>query len=440
MITLLISALLLYAFILWKTNRGDFLLSPSAVHLGYLTLYVVVPAISLYIYETPHTFGGQSYFISSRTLFSILLATLGFAAGTSIAGKGTPRKAGLKPDLYRRNFTVLLALAVVSTLVFAVKNLAFMESLNSLQAIGDPEHYAVVQELKANATFGSTYLLQGVHHIIPILALLFLAKSYCGERYYRTWAIALVVFDFAFELASGGLWVALACPLMILMARQYFQPASYKQMMVVGTVLVLAVAGLFIIKFGTSSLKNDDQDNLPLLAMVGQRMTSGAGTVQLILETYPRIRSYEYGMTYVHDAVSLIPSPIKRNFVAERWWGGFNGFVSYTNGYYKATGQVPVMAEFYANFGMMGVLLGSVFYGMGLQRLSNCLRLRSIRKASFVVWSVVLGYRLAEATVEGIGGRFTVSCLWVAIFFCATGELTPAMEPLYPAQGSGVAG
>src|ERR1022692_4756014 len=116
-----------------------------------------------------------------------------------------------------------------------------------------------------------------------------------------------------------------------------------------------------------------------------QRMTSGAGTMQLILETYPGRRTYEYGMTYVRDALSLIPSPIKRNFIAESWWGGFNGFVSYSCGYYKATAQVPVMGEFYANFGMIGVLFGSVCYGMGLQKLSNCLRLRSIGKASLVV-------------------------------------------------------
>jgi oligosaccharide repeat unit polymerase len=417
MITLLILALLLYAFILWKMNQGDFILSPAAVHLAYLTLYVVVPATCLYAYETPHSFGGQPYFLSERTLSSILLATAGFAVGTLITGKGTHKQAPLKPDLHQRSFAAFLLLAFVLTGVFVAKNFSFMESLNSFQAMGDPEHYAVVQELKANAMFGSTYLLQGVHQIIPILALLFLAKFYCGEKRYGSWAIALVAFDFAFELASGGLWVALSCPLMVLMARQYFRPATYKQIIVAGTLLLLLVVGLFIVKFGSSSLENDDQDRLQLLGMVGQRMTSGAGTMQLILETYPGRRTYEYGMTYVRDAVSLIPSPIKRNFVAESWWGGFNGFVSYSSGYYKATAQVPVMGEFYANFGMIGVLFGSLCYGMALQRLSNGLRLRSVRKASFVVWFVVLGYRLAEATVEGIGGRFSVSCLWLAIFF-----------------------
>jgi|CZKH01.1.fsa_nt_gi oligosaccharide repeat unit polymerase len=421
MITLLILALILYAFILWKMNRGDFILSPAAVHLAYLTLYVVVPAICLYAYETPHSFGGQPYFLSERTLSSILLATVGFAVGTLITGKGTHKQAPLKPDLHQRSFAAFLLLAFVLTGIFVAKNFSFMESLNSFQAIGDPEHYAVVQELKANATFGSTYLLQGVHHIVPFLALLFLAKFYCGEKRYGIWAIALVVFDFAFELASGGLWVALSCPLMVLMARQYFRPATYKQIIVAGTLLLLLVVGLFIVKFGSSSLENDDQDRLQLLGMVGQRMTSGAGTMQLILETYPGRRTYEYGMTYVRDALSLIPSPIKRNFIAESWWGGFNGFVSYSCGYYKATAQVPVMGEFYANFGMIGVLFGSVCYGMGLQKLSNCLRLRSIGKASLVVWVVVLGYRLAEATVEGIGGRFCVSCLWAAIFFLYCG-------------------
>jgi oligosaccharide repeat unit polymerase len=417
MIALSAAALLLYAFVLWRTNRCGFIFSPAAVHLGYLALYVVVPAVSLYAYDAPHSFNGRSYFISARALSSILLALLGFSTGTLITGRGNRPQAALNPDLYRQSFTPFLLLASVLTLVFVVKNLSFMESLNSFQAIGDPDHYAVVQELKADATAGSNYLLQGVHHIIPFLALLFLTKFYCGEKKFGPWAAALVIFDFAFELASGGLWVALSCPLMVLMARQYFRPATYKQVLGVGTVLVVLVGGLFIVKFGSSSLQTDDQDNVQLLGMVGQRMTSGAGTIQLILEKYPQTTDYEYGMTYVHDAISLIPSPIKRNFVPESWWGGFNGFISYSNGYYKATAQVPVMAEFYANFGMMGVLFGSVLYGMVLQRLSNGLRLRCFKKASTVIWFVVLGYRLAEATVEGIGGRFSVSCLWLAIFF-----------------------
>ncbi len=421
MVTLLIWALLAYTLLLWKMNPGGFIFSPSAVHLAYLTLYVVVPAVSLYAYDAPHSFGGESYFISPGTLSAILLAIAGFAAGALLTGSGKMPQASLKPDLHGRKFAALLSVALVSTAVFAIKNLAFMESLNSFRALGDPEHYAVVQELKADATFGSTYLLQGVHHIIPILALLFLAKFYCGEVRFGKWAVALVAFDFAFELASGGLWVALSCPLMVVMARQYFRPATGKQIVLAGTILVLLVAGLFVVKFGSSSLETDDQDNLQLLGMVGQRMTSGAGTVQLILEKYPHIRDYEYGMSYVHDALSLIPSPIKRNFIAEKWWGGFNGFISYSNGYYKATAQVPLMAEFYANFGMMGIWFGSVLYGVGLQKLSNCLRARSLSKASAVVWLVVLGYRLAEATVEGLGGRFCVSCLWLAIFllYCA---------------------
>lgn len=427
MATVSICTLVLYAFILWRMNRGDFLLSPSAVHLGYLTLYVVVPALSMYVYEIPHTFAGQLYFVSDKALSVILLATAGFGAGTLITGRGIARQAAMNPDLHRRNFAPLLLLGFLLTGIFAIKNFAFMVSLNSLQAISDPEHYAVVQTLKADATVGSTYLLQGVHHILPILALLFLVKFYSGETKYKNWAIALLVFDFAFEMASGGLWVALACPLMILMARQYFRPATPRQAMVGGTLLVLLVAGLFIVKFGSFSLQTDDQDQLQLFGMVGNRMASGAGTMQLIVEKYPALRAYEYGMTYVRDGVALIPSPIKRNFISEQWRGGFNGFIAYSDGYYKATAQVPVMAEFYANFGMFGVLLGSVFYGMGLQGLSNRLRRRSVGKASVVVWLVVLGYRLGEATVEGIGGRFCVSCMWLAIFFLYLESLHPAV-------------
>jgi len=430
MTTFVISAFILYAFILWRVNHGSFILSPSAVHLAYLLLYVIVPAVTLYALDAPHSFGGgETYYVGDTTLSSVLLGLVGLAVGVLVTGRGTSQQASPRPDLQGRTFIGPLLLAFVLTFSFVIKNFDFMSSLNSFQALGDSEHYAMVQQLKADALYGSTYLLQGVHHIIPFIGLIFLAKYYCGEkRTYRNWAIVLIVFDLGFEILSGNLWVAIAPLVMVLMVRQYFRPATKQQMVVAGTLLVLLVVGLFVVKFGSSALENDDQDRLQLLGMVGQRMSSGAGTMQLIVETYPQQRSYEYGLTYVRDAVSLIPSPIKREFFPESWWGGFNGYVSYELGFYKATAQVPVMAEFYANFGMIGVLIGSVLYGMGLQHFSNYLRRHSIRTASMVVVIVVLGSRLAEATVEGIGGRFSVTCLWISIFFVYDGLTRPGRE------------
>ena len=416
MITLVISAVALYAFILWKMNRGEFIFSPSGVHLAYLSFYVVIPAVALYAYESPHSFGrGESFYISEKALSAILLAILGFTVGALITGKGKEKQVPLRPDLHRRSFRLFLFLASILTFVFVVKNFRSLEFLNSPLALSDPRHYAMVQEWKADAMYGSTYLLQGVHHIIPFIALFFLARYYCGnEKKYRNRAIALIILDLLVEFIFGDLWVGLALLVMALMLRQYFRPATNKQIIVAGTLLSLLVVGLFVIKFGASSIEKGNEDTLQLVGMAGQRFSSGAATIELMLETYPQQRGYEYGLTYVRDAVSLIP--IKRELFPESWWGGFDAFVAYDLGFYGATGQVPVMGEFYANFGMMGVLVGSVLYGMALQKLSNVLRSRAIKKASLVVFFAVLGYRLAEATVEGIGGRFSVSCLWIVIF------------------------
>ena len=419
MITLTISAVILYVYVLWKTNRGSFLLSPSAIHLVYLALYVLVPSIVLYTSGVEHSFGGKdSYYIGEKAVLLILLATVGLTLGTSITGRGKDTPVMLMRDLQQRGFAIFLLISIGLSSAFVVKNFDLFHDINSLKALDDPAHYANIQHLKMEVLFGSTYLLQGVNHIIPLIVLFYLAKHYCGDnKKYWYMAVGLLVFDVAFEIQCGNSWVGFALPVMAVMLRQYFRPASIKQILAVALVLFMFLGGLLFIKFGRSSLESDDEGTLLLVGLTAHRFSSGAATLQLILETYPKERDYEYGLTYFGDAVSLIPSPIKRTFVPENWWGGFNGFISDYIGFYGGTGQIPIMGEFYANFGMGGVLLGSVFYGMLLQRITNALRTHSVTKASTVVFVVVLGYRLAEATVEGIGGRFIVSCLWIAIFF-----------------------
>jgi oligosaccharide repeat unit polymerase len=416
-------------------NKGGFLFSPSGVHLAYLMLYVVIPAVTLYVYDLQHSFGhGISFYISDKGLFAILLSVVGFAGGALITGKAKKKQLPLRCDLYRRSFAFFSFLAVLLTLVFVARNVRSLGALNSPSALSDPEHYAMMQEWKAEAMYGSTYLLQGVHNIFPFIALFFLARHYCGEgKKCRNWAAVLIIMDVVVEFALGGLWVGFALLVMALMLKQYFRPATNIQMIAAGTVLSLVVFGSLLLKFGGSSMETDDEDTVQLAGMAGQRFASGAATIELMLETYPRYRGYEYGLTYVRDAVSLIPSPIKRQFLPESWWGGFNGLVSSDLGFYGGTGQVPVMGEFYANFGMAGVLVGSVAYGTALQKLSNVLRCHALKRASTAVFIAVLGYRLAEATVEGVGGRFPVSCLWIAIFlFCQA--LTQSGEPRLPGK------
>jgi hypothetical protein len=56
-------------------------------------------------------------------------------------------------------------------------------------------------------------------------------------------------------------------------------------------------------------------------------------------------------------------------------------------------------------------------YAYGLQRISDRLRWRNLRNLSSVVFLVTIGYRMAEATVEGLGDRLMVSLLWTAIIY-----------------------
>jgi oligosaccharide repeat unit polymerase len=231
----------------------------------------------------------------------------------------------------------------------------------------------------------------------------------------------MIAIDTVFLFSIGALWVAFATLVMAVMVRNYFRPVNAKRLVVGGLFLATIVTASVGLKHGLVSLENaDDSESVQIFDLVGQRFSSGAATLQVALDTFPKVASYQYGATYVRDVVGLVPSPVKRQFFPESWWGGFNGyFFGLMFGFSGGTTQIPIIGEFYANFGLIGIFVCSVLYGAFLQHLSNVVRQRSVRRLSSVVLIVALGYRFAEATVEGMGDRFMVSCVWAVIFVVA---------------------
>lgn len=417
--TLTLAVLIGYGFISWKLNRGEFVFSPAGIHLAYLTLYVVLPAVALYELGVPHMLAAP-VFVTATVLRAIIVGTIGFAAGARLVGRARLAKAArIQNNLRGNKFRLFLFVSAVLSFIFLLENWGSIVSLNSIQALADPDHYAAVQEFKTDALYGATYLLQGAYQVVPFVALFYLAKHYSGERkLYWYAAIVLIAADTVFLLALGALWVAFATILMALLVRHYFRPIRPKQIIVVALILVLIVIGSLSLKHGLSSVDaNGDGKSSLIFVLLGERFSSGAATLQVALDTFPRVSGFEYGTGYLRDVVGLIPSPIKRQLLPPDWWGGFNGFFfRLMFGFPGGTTQIPIIGEFYANFGMPGIFVCSVFYGAFLQYLSNLVRRRSMKRLTSVVLTIVLGYRLAEATVEGVGDRFMVSCLWAVIF------------------------
>jgi oligosaccharide repeat unit polymerase len=437
------SALLIfYLFLLIWLNKGNFLFSPAGVHFAYLALYIAVPAIVLSATGTMVLVGGAGamYSIGTRCLEAIDLAIVGFAVGAVAAGRAdqSPRQVRGFNDLEGEGFIFLLGLSAVLTLTFVASNFEAIRSLVSIQALFDPEHYLEVQAFKTEAMFGATYLLQGVNQIIPFVALFILAKSYAENSVkQRRFAVGLIVADAVFEIALGGLWVGFAAVLLAVLVRNYFRPYRAKQVLALAAALIIFVAGTLGLKHGLSAFESQKEagSDIELMAIIGHRFSAGAGQLEFTLDTFPSRVPYEMGFTYLHDALAMIPSPIKRQFITPAYWGGFNGFM-YEQLYREAggTAQIPIMGEFYANFGLIGVVAGSILYGFCIQKASNALSVRGLVHLSSVVILVILGYRLAEATVEGAGDRFMVSLAWAAILFVGySGIAIRFLSPLHTA-------
>jgi oligosaccharide repeat unit polymerase len=426
---LTLGALVLYVLVLRRLNVGGFVLSPAGIQTVYLAFYLVIPAVALYESGLPHLLSEPVY-ISARVLTAAILGLISCLVGACIAGRRKARSAVLQNNLKGNRFILYLVLTGAITAAFLLMNWGSLSAINDWQSLLDPDRYALVQEFKVATLNGSNYLLQGANQIIPFIVLFYFGKYFCGERKaYFLAAVLLLAVNTIFLFSIGALWVAFAPFIMVLMLRQYFRPANLRQIALAGLLLASIVVGSMILKHGAMSVEGADEDlqSSPIIGLIGQRFASGAATLQVAFDTFPSVASYEYGTSYVRDFVGLIPSPLKHRILPPDWWGGFNGyFFGLIYGFPGGTTQIPIMGEFYANFGFVGIPICCVLYGFCLQSLSNILREHSIKQLSSLVIVTVLAYRLAEATVEGIGDRFMVSCVWAMAF-----QLTYAWRPIW---------
>ena len=426
---LTVALLLVYAFVLLRRNRGSVLRSPAGIHFAYLTLYVIVPVLILHEVGAPVRAGrGRPFFIEDSCLLALDIALLGLTLGCMLARKPAegraPKQLNPVDDLSAapRRWTLgfLSGLSLLLPLIFAAKNFESLVTLVSFSSLFDPDRYSEIQGFKTDALYGANYLLQGLNHIIPFVALFLLAQSYrLRTRRERAWASSLIVFDVLILFATGALWVAFATVLMAVMVRNYFKTPTRKDAVASVAALVLLVLVSYALKRGATSLEEKPDDQTPaIVGLLGERFSAGARQLQFVLDTFPNPAPYEYGLTYLRDGIGMIPSPVKRLFFREEYWGGYNGYLFYwMYGYFGGTAQIPLIGEFYSNFGSFGVFAGSMVYAYWLQRISDRLRWRNLRNLSSVVFLVTIGYRMAEATVEGLGDRLMVSLLWTAIIY-----------------------
>lgn len=407
---------------LLKVINAD-LLSPMFLHALFLMLGIVVPAVYRYRLGDAVDAGTLSFPISANTLWSLVIALLFFSLGAVFAALWFKRAGSTKPfasDVLsdarsRRRVYAFLGAGVVVTVFFFIVHRQLYFDL--WQALGSGDVFTIIQTTRIEALYGSTWAIQGITRIAPLVALLMLCRWYVtGDRVAKRRAVLLLVVTFSCLTIVGIRGIQVETLLQLALLHAYFRAVNKRHILLALLATGGLLLGLTALKFGFGTANASVKDSAELISRTVQRVGIAPDQVQYALNAYPDHLAYRYGGTYVQDAVSLIPSPLKRHIFPADYWEDFNGFL-YRQLYGDSGGTttVTIVGEFYANFGWLGIASGCFLYSFTIQWLSLKFAARSFANSLDVVIAVTVSFALALSTIEGLGEQLFVALLWAAI-------------------------
>jgi oligosaccharide repeat unit polymerase len=219
--------------------------------------------------------------------------------------------------------------------------------------------------VRRHATGGS-YVLQRVFRVMmPILCVAYFGMRYCAStrRYYSNLKFAMAVLvTSAFLLFTGmrgNLIIFLFMPFLV--ALGLIDPNLRIRNLILA--LILTFMGGYIV----TALMFPDLSSGDLMMVIAERISTGAsdGIWYVITEDYETNGPY-WGMTYANDLMSLLYKLGLMNSEAMAY-GAKLAESMLGSAYNGEQAAVYYLGELYANFGMSGVVVGSVFIGAALQ-------------------------------------------------------------------------
>lgn len=421
LIVVTLSMAVIYLGLLKMINAD--LLSPMFLHALFLMLGIVVPAVYRYRLGDSVDAGMLSFPISSNTLWSLVIALLFFSLGAILAALWFKRAASTRLLAYdvltdaksRRRVHAFLGLGAAVTVFFFIVHRQLYFDL--WQALGSGDVFTIIQTTRIEALYGSTWAIQGITRIAPLVGLLMFSRWYVTrDRAAIRGAVVLLVITFVCLTIVGIRGIQVEALLQLALLHAYFCTVHKRRVLLALLAIGGMLLGLTALKFGYGTANASVKDSAELISRTVQRVGIAPEQLQYALNAYPDHLAYRYGGTYVQDAVSLIPSPLKRQFFPADYWEDFNGFL-YRQLYGESGGTttVTVVGEFYANFGWLGIAVGCFLYSFTMQWLSFKLATRAFASSLDVVIAVTISFALALSTIEGLGEQLFVALLWAAI-------------------------
>jgi hypothetical protein len=410
-----------YLVLLRRLNRGSSVFTPMGMHAAFFTGGIALPALYVCVMDPWCEAGVKSFFVGRDLLWALDLALLflglGAVAAALLAADAPRRCAAVRDDVPRSRTYGIVAGAILLTLFFFYKNADLYRDLFR-NLLTSTDVFDLIQDTRIDALYGSTYAVQGLTRVLPIVIVLLACKWYArADRSAGGLALTLLAIDFACLSVIGIRGTQICVLMQLAMVHNYFAPFSGRRVLLyaggIGALLVTTTA----LKFGFGFSANRILF-LEVLGHAANRVSLGAIHLQYVLSLFPRELAHRNGMTYVQDLVSLIPSPIKRAILPPAYWVDFNGYLyQRLFAHDGGTTTETILGELYANFGYAGIGLGCFVYGFVLQAWSTRFARRAWRTTSAIGISICLAFYLAQSTIEGVGETFFVTALWVVILY-----------------------
>ena len=222
------------------------------------------------------------------------------------------------------------------------------------------------QRLVARHDVAGSYIFQRFFRVfMPILCMMYYLIGQCKDtkKYYNTLIFIILLFVTScfliFTGMRGNLIIFVLFPFLTLIGLTSKKTSFFR------------VIGIFILTFSggmtVSTLMYPNLDIMGLLSLIFARLTTGASDgISFMISSDIIDNGYYYGKTYLNDFLSLFSKLGILNSEFQNY-GAYLANSMLGERYNGEQASIFLMGELFANFGNLGLIIGSIICGMFLQ-------------------------------------------------------------------------
>lgn len=389
--------------ILGLAIRGAFVLPPVILFLIYYILFLYIGAFIRFI-ESPQEYSGTLRIIS----FGIFFFSLGSYFASLLRNFNSEIefnrvRAQALSDPWGANMLPV-------TLLFGA---GLLLSLFYFFVSGIPFFAEVLETARVEATAGNGYFLLGISAVLPFSSLVFIGKALARRKLKETFiaVCAVIVTSGVMLLAALKDLVPFFLLWIVFLFQFYYGRLSKKMLLVpvVSVAIAIVMAG-YTMKHKIELGFADGSVVEFALEMVSYRIFFAVvDVVHFIFVSFPDIYDYWYGYSYWMNLVAAAPG-------ADVGLGGWINEEAFGMG---GGATVPVVAEFYLNFGEAGTYIGMFLVGIGVQSVYIMLlrKYSTKKRVDYLVGLTFFGMGLVSLAINSVFGYLLYTLLPVLACF-----------------------